>query len=192
MDPGFFVFCYHVSMRPNVLIFVLASIAFLGAATYIAVTQSGQENTPGATSTPTPTPSGTPVGEVVGTASPSAASSPSPSASEAAQAAYYQSEGTNEQIAAAAAKGPVVLFFHAAWCPTCQAADRDIRNNLRDLKDGVQVLRLNYGNSAGDHPRAKEYGITYQHTFVQVDATGKLIQKWNGGGVDELNRYLQN
>lgn len=179
-------------MRTNVLIAVLAGVVLLGVATYMAVTQSGQENTPGATATPTPTPTGTPVGEVVGTASPSAAASVEPSATPSADAAYYQSDGTNEQIAAAAQKGPVVLFFHASWCPTCQAADRDIKNNLKDLKNGVQVLRLNYGNSATDHPRAKEYGITYQHTFVQVDANGKQVKKWNGGGVDEINRFLEN
>ena len=32
----------------------------------------------------------------------------------------------------------------------------------------------------------EKYGITYQHTFVQIDAEGKEITKWNGGKIDEL------
>jgi thioredoxin-related protein len=33
---------------------------------------------------------------------------------------------------------------------------------------------------------AKKYGITYQHTFVQIDSKGNEITKWNGGKTDEL------
>ena len=33
---------------------------------------------------------------------------------------------------------------------------------------------------------AQKYSITYQHTFVQIDAEGKEITKWNGGKIDEL------
>ena len=33
---------------------------------------------------------------------------------------------------------------------------------------------------------AKKYGITYQHTFVQIDSQGKEVTKWNGGQTDEL------
>ena len=32
----------------------------------------------------------------------------------------------------------------------------------------------------------KQYGITYQHTFVYVDKDGKQIKKWSGGAIDDL------
>jgi hypothetical protein len=32
----------------------------------------------------------------------------------------------------------------------------------------------------------KKYGVTYQHTFVQIDENGEALSKWNGGDVDKL------
>lgn len=37
----------------------------------------------------------------------------------------------------------------------------------------------------------KKYGVTYQHTFVQVDENGNELTKWNGGGVNELEANLK-
>ena len=51
------------------------------------------------------------------------------------------------------------------------------------------VIRTNYNDPDTDQEEkdlAKKYGITYQHTFVQVDAQGKELTKWNGGQTDEL------
>lgn len=78
---------------------------------------------------------------------------------------------------ALAEDGPVVLYFRASWCPTCQAADRDIRASLADIPAGVTILDVDYDNSA---ELKKKYGVTYQHTFVQVDAAGVQIKKWSG------------
>lgn len=30
------------------------------------------------------------------------------------------------------------------------------------------------------------YGVTYQHTFVQIDENGDALAKWNGGDVEKL------
>jgi thioredoxin 1 len=32
----------------------------------------------------------------------------------------------------------------------------------------------------------KMFGITYQHTYVQIDGEAKKIALWNGGGVDGI------
>ena len=32
----------------------------------------------------------------------------------------------------------------------------------------------------------KKYGVTYQHTFVQIDSSGKALATWNGGGTQEI------
>lgn len=76
-----------------------------------------------------------------------------------------------------ASSGDVVLFFRAVWCPTCKALDADIRANLSSIPGGLTILDVDYDNSA---ELKKKYGVTYQHTFVQVDAQGKLIKKWSG------------
>jgi hypothetical protein len=37
----------------------------------------------------------------------------------------------------------------------------------------------------------KKYGVTYQHTFVQIDSNGNMITKWNGGDIDTLKQNLK-
>lgn len=71
--------------------------------------------------------------------------------------------------------GKVVLFFHAPWCPTCREADKNF--NASETPDGLTLLKVDY-DSSGD--LKKKYGVTYQHTFVQVDKDGNLLKKWSG------------
>lgn len=82
-----------------------------------------------------------------------------------------------------------VLFFYASWCPTCRPADADLKENTSKIPEDVTVIRVNYNDPETDQEEkdlAKKYGITYQHTFVQIDSTGKEVTKWNGGQIDEL------
>ena len=79
---------------------------------------------------------------------------------------------------AKAATGKVVLFFRAGWCPTCKALDADIRSHLKDIPADVTILDVDYDNST---VLKQKYGVTYQHTLVQVDASGNQITKWSGG-----------
>jgi thiol-disulfide isomerase/thioredoxin len=69
-----------------------------------------------------------------------------------------------------------VLFFHATWCPSCRAADAALSG--AEIPEGLSVLKLDF-DTATD--LRKKYGVTSQHTFVQVDAQGNLIKKWVGG-----------
>lgn len=78
--------------------------------------------------------------------------------------------------------GTVILFFNATWCPTCVAANKNFNGSTPP--DGLTVLKVDYDDSTD---LKRKYGVTYQHTFVQVDKTGKLIKKWNGSKTyDEL------
>ncbi len=82
-----------------------------------------------------------------------------------------------------------VLFFYANWCPICKPADADFRTNSSKIPSDVTVIRVNYNDTDTDQEEkelAKKYAITYQHTFVQIDAQGKEVTKWNGGKTDEL------
>lgn len=82
-----------------------------------------------------------------------------------------------------------VIFFYASWCPTCAPADASFTQNVRKIPEDLVVVRVNYNDPDTDQEEkdlAKKYGITYQHTFVQIDSTGKEVTKWNGGQIDEL------
>lgn len=71
----------------------------------------------------------------------------------------------------------VVLFFHAPWCPTCQALDRDVTSNVGNLPAGTVIVKTDYDSSTD---LKKKYGVTYQHTLVQIDDNGDKIKKWSG------------
>ena len=70
----------------------------------------------------------------------------------------------SQQVMMLAEEMPTVLFFNASWCPTCREAREDFIA----------------------HELQKKYGVTYQHTFVQIDTDGEALATWNGGGTDEL------
>ena len=88
---------------------------------------------------------------------------------------------------AMAQKGRTVLFFHAGWCPTCRAADADITKNLSLIPAGVTILKTDYDTETA---LKQKYGVTTQHTFVEVDASGTLVQKWSGGNFAGITAKL--
>lgn len=92
-----------------------------------------------------------------------------------------------ESKLALADSGDVVLFFNADWCPSCRALDSDIEDSLEDIPDGVTILSTDYDEHTD---LKKKYGVTTQHTFVQVDADGNEIAQWSGGST--LEDVLEN
>ena len=87
-------------------------------------------------------------------------------------------EAYSESKLANAETGDVVLFFHAAWCPSCRALENDIQRNADDIPDDLTILKLDYDTESA---LKKKYGVRSQHSLVQVDADGNLIQIWRGG-----------
>ncbi len=83
----------------------------------------------------------------------------------------------DESKLAMAATGDVILFFKASWCPSCRALDANIKANLDQIPAGLTILEVDYDSSTA---LRQKYGVTTQHTLVQVDASGTLIQKWSG------------
>jgi thioredoxin-like negative regulator of GroEL len=79
---------------------------------------------------------------------------------------------------ARAATGDVVLFFHASWCPSCRALNNDIEKNRGAIPGELTILKTDYDTET---ELKKKYGVTSQHTLVQVDTDGNLIKKWSGG-----------
>lgn len=80
-----------------------------------------------------------------------------------------------------------VLFFHAAWCPTCKIANEAFMQNAASLPEDVVVFKVDYDT---EMELKKKYGITYQHTFVLVDDEGEAVTKWNGGGVEMVTEKV--
>ncbi len=88
----------------------------------------------------------------------------------------------------AAAGNKVVLFFHAPWCPFCKSADSAFKTSLDKIPKGVAVLKTDYDSNLD---LRKKYAVTYQHTFVQIDANGNQITKWTSGDIDMLIKNIK-
>lgn len=69
----------------------------------------------------------------------------------------------------------VVLFFHASWCPDCKATDTSLTTD--GVPDGLTVVKVDYDTETD---LKKKYGITQQHTFVEVDPEQMAVSKWTG------------
>ena len=71
--------------------------------------------------------------------------------------------------------GNVVLFFNAAWCPTCRETVANLDAN--GVPAGLTVVSVDYDSAS---QLKREYGVTVQHTFVQVDPSGAQQTKFTG------------
>jgi thiol-disulfide isomerase/thioredoxin len=77
----------------------------------------------------------------------------------------------------------VVLDFAADWCPSCRAFERDVIENEANIPSNLTILKVDYDKES---ELKKKYGVTLQHTFVQVDEQGELVEKWTGSPNLEL------
>lgn len=116
-------------------------------------------------------------------AAPAADSEPSQEAPTAAASteAATQTPGewidyaTYEQDPSAYSDSDVVLFFHASWCPDCQATEASL--NADGAPAGLTVVQVDFDTQTD---LRQEYGVTVQHTFVHVDDKGTEVNKWTG------------
>jgi thioredoxin 1 len=100
----------------------------------------------------------------------------------------YKDYSTETVKAEQEAGNKVVLFFHAPWCPFCKAADLAFRAKVNQIPSGVTILKIDYDSSKDLRTK---YGVTYQHTFVQIDNSGNLVTKWNGGDIANVIKYVK-
>jgi thioredoxin 1 len=102
--------------------------------------------------------------------------SSAPSETTAAEASGALQEYTPEAVASASPGDTVVLFFHATWCPTCKQLADDIRANADDVPDDVRILLVDYDTAT---ELKQKYGVTLQHTLVQVNSDGDPLGTWH-------------
>lgn len=126
----------------------------------------------GETSTGTATPSAPPTSASADAMTPKAKpSTPEP----ALPAGAYVDYADYTADPGAFAAGDVVLFFNATWCPTCQEAVKNLES--ADFPEGLTVVSVDYDSNLD---LRKKYGVTTQHTFVQVDPDGEQVKKFTG------------
>lgn len=82
----------------------------------------------------------------------------------------------------------VVLFFHANWCPECRAADKVFREQPTAIPDGVTLFKVDYDTATA---LKTKYGVTHQHTFVQIDGDGAMLSKWVSGETELLSQNIK-
>jgi len=130
-----------------------------------ATAVASQETTPSATPTAT-------------TQTPTPAESKEPS-SEAAPSGpgFYITLAEYDADKSTYASTDVVLFFNAAWCSTCREARDNIEADLAGIPSDLTIVVVDF-DTATD--LRQKYGVTVQHTFVQIDAEGTELAKWSG------------
>lgn len=156
---------------------ILTLAAASAAAVALVAGCSSADGEPAPTPTAvTPTAAAEPSPAAGGSAAPESAA-PEKSAPAAAKAAaggyidYADYRGDED----AYADSDVVLFFNASWCPTCQEAAANFESE--SFPAGLTVVSVDYDDS---EDLKQKYGVTYQHTFVQVDPAGKQLAKFTG------------
>ncbi len=87
------------------------------------------------------------------------------------------SPGCAERYAALGKK--TVLFFRAYWCGACADAAAHIADEAASGPADLVVIEVDYDDSA---ELKRRYGVTLQHTFVQVDRDGAELGQWMGFG----------
>jgi thioredoxin 1 len=92
-------------------------------------------------------------------------------------AGAYLSLADYQRDASSFAGDDVVLFFAASWCSTCRTTRANIEADLAGIPPGLVIVVVDY-DTATDVRR--QYGVTVQHTFVQVDSDGTELKKWTG------------
>ncbi len=110
-----------------------------------------------------------------GTPSSAAPDTGQPTAPGTAQAGTFTAY-TPEAVSSASASEKVVLFFHATWCSTCKLLASDIEANAANIPAGVKILKVDYDSETA---LKQKYGVTLQHTLVQVQPDGSQIAKWS-------------
>ena len=136
--------------------------------------------------TTTPPSQGTPTAPAASSNTRAPGNSPTPPPDGAAAGAYLSKADYAEQ-AGSRAGTKVVYFFHAPWCPTCRATEKAIGRD--GIPAGLTLVKVDFDT---ENDLRKKYGVTTQHTFVQVDPSGAELAKWTGsiGGAEILAKTV--
>ncbi len=71
-----------------------------------------------------------------------------------------------------------ILFFKASWCITCKQLYDALVKEKSKIPKGVTIWVVDYDSN---QTLRQKYGVTSQHTLVQIDNKGNKINLWRGG-----------
>jgi thiol:disulfide interchange protein len=104
------------------------------------------------------------------------------SSSPTASSAYR--EYSPEAVSSASDGDKIVLFFHAQWCVTCKLLADDISANTDRIPQDVRILVADFDSETA---LKQDYGVTLQHTLVQVTRDAGMVGKWSSSrSLDDL------
>jgi len=84
-------------------------------------------------------------------------------------------------------KQPIVLNFHADWCPKCRALDEVIETHRDEFPEDVVMFDVDYDTYEG---LKKAYDIKTQTTLVFFDRAGEQVAKEYNPAIDELKELM--
>lgn len=102
---------------------------------------------------------------------------------------YYITLAEFDQNKSKYANSTKILYFHASWCPDCKAIEDSILSDSRKVPEGVVLIKTDFDDETA---LRQKHGVTYQHTFVQIDTDGNQIDKWNARNLDDAIAGIKN
>jgi thiol-disulfide isomerase/thioredoxin len=81
----------------------------------------------------------------------------------------------------------VVLFFHASWCPYCQANDARLNAWHADGTLPLDVYKIDYDTAVA---LKSTYGVTTQDTFIRFDREGREVGRISFASEEALRGFL--
>jgi len=80
-----------------------------------------------------------------------------------------------------------VLFFHAAWCPTCVAEDTNFVERASNENLSINVYKLDYDSNT---ELRTQFGVTNQHTLVHINGEGEVIESITGPTAEQIEAMV--
>lgn len=82
----------------------------------------------------------------------------------------------------------IVLFFHADWCPSCQATDQEIKDRIFELPPDSIIFRTDFDTET---VLREKFEITQQHSIVIINKQNQLAFKQVGFNFDDIIAVLE-
>ncbi|MBL4694152.1 thioredoxin family protein [Candidatus Gracilibacteria bacterium] len=97
-------------------------------------------------------------------------------------------EYSESTLTTSLAKGPVLLNFHADWCPSCVALTKELQKEISQaIPANMTILEVDYDT---EKELKKIWEIRLQHTLIQLDQQGNEVTRWSGGNLATLKDQI--